>query len=276
MAPLSQVGIRGYSMCVDFRDNASFKYLVDRERYEAAGMDAFVSVLARFPDAWAVDVGASYGAFALCAAKACEKGTGRGVLAFEPDRRAYHCLERSRQINHLGSTLRLFNAIVSDRDGAERLFVNARSSADNRSHAVGSSPIRVADEYDVRCISIDSALRECGVPPGSTLAVKIDIQGNEFRAFRGMAASLRSAARWWVLFEHFPYLIRSAGIDIGEYKRWLLALDFEEACEVDSGLSRLDGRAGLAAALERLEHASESHIEGAGSDFIISRGIPLA
>jgi hypothetical protein len=64
----NSIYIGGYYMILDYRDNASFKYFTDRERYELTEITAFLKAIIYNKGTYVIDVGANYGAFSLAAA----------------------------------------------------------------------------------------------------------------------------------------------------------------------------------------------------------------
>ena len=276
MLPFGTIRVGGYRMVLDFMDNASFKYYTDRERYELAETTAFLSSILHNPGAYVIDVGANYGAFTLAAAQLGPFRVFQRILAIEPDRRACAALRKSIRKNHFHEFVDLHQVIAGDRDGRETLFVNARSSADNRTHKVTSSPIRVRAKYEVDCTTIDSLLAESSIPLDSRFIVKMDIQGNEAVAFRGMQTALRRAKGFLVFFEHCPYLIESAGINIAEYCEFLESLQADAIFEIGTDdVVRLDGFRGLLDSFRALESTPETRMEGTGSNYVLCRGMNL-
>jgi FkbM family methyltransferase len=276
MLPFRSVHVDGYRMVLDFMDNASFKYYTDRERYEYRETTAFLASIVHNPGSYVLDVGANYGAFTLAAARLGRLGVIRRILAFEPDTRPFRALQKSIAVNNFGDLVRAYPTIVSDRDGQETLFVNARSSADNRAHRVSTAPIRVRSTHQVSSTTIDSALAREPIPLDSKFIIKMDIQGNEPLAFRGMRDVLSRAEGFLVFFEHCPYLIRSAGIDLGEYVDFLKRVPFDACFEfADERVIRLDGIRGLIESFQAVEQSVETRMEGAGSDYVLAKNMCL-
>lgn len=274
MLPWSRIRVGGYQMQLDFMDNAAFKYYTDRERYEAAECNAFLRSIACNPGCYVLDIGANYGPFTLAAAQLHRLGLVREIHAFEPDRRPARALQGSVRANHLEEVVRVHQVIVGEAEGTERLFVNARSSADNRTHRITSAPIQVRDSYEVPCRTIDAVLEQSGVPLNSQFIIKMDIQGNEARAFRGMRKLLAQAAGVMVFFEHFPYLTRSAGIDPEQYLSELAGLRATEFYEIgEDELQRLPSFDNFLKSALALEQKAEHRIEGPGANYVLVRGM---
>lgn len=276
MLPFRTIRVDGYRMVLDYLDNASFEYYVDRERYEHCETTAFLSSIVRNPGSYVIDIGANFGAFTLAAAHLGRLKVFPQILAFEPDRRPFQALQKSIAVNQFGDLVSLYPMIVGDCDGQETLFVNSRSSADNRTHRVSTAPIDVRDTYQVPSTTIESILAKEVIPLDSQFIIKMDIQGNEALAFRGMVNVLSRAKGFMVFFEHCPYLIRSAGIDLGQYVDFLKQLPFDACFEfVDGRVVRLKGIDGLVESLQAVERSVETRMEGAGTDYVLAKNMCL-
>ena len=200
LSPFSYIEMDGYRMELDFRDNASFKYWSDRRGYEAAVRNVFLSFLANNPGSVAIDLGANYGSYTLAAAQLKTLGVIDKVIAIEPDARPFAAIKRSLEKNRWIGLVDLYRTIVSDREGSETLFLNSRSSADNRSHKVTSAPIRCSKTEEVPCTTIDHLLDASSTDLTSRFVIKMDIQGNEVRGAGWNEKGVKSRQR------HLPAL----------------------------------------------------------------------
>ena len=66
-----------------------------------------------------------------------------------------------------------------------------------------------------------------------SLIVKIDVEGSEPDAFRGMEATLKSVNRYQVFFELHPSVLMSLGHDPLQFGRRLFGLGADVVAEVD-------------------------------------------
>lgn len=273
MKPFSSINVGGYKMVLDFMDNASFKYHVDRERFEFTEVTVFLSAIAHNPPAIVIDVGANYGAFTLAASNLAKLGLIERLIAIEPDRRPFLALSESIRRNDLEAHFSVFQMIAGNRLGSETIYINARSSADNRSHQITSAPIRVRDSYEVECVTIDDLLRREGIGLGKPVIVKMDIQGNEARALEGMKLTLDGASGWVLFFEHFPFLVQSAGVDLHGFEQRLSDLGADMMFEINGeSIDRLVDADALSAVFDRLATEKETKMEGAGTNFVFVKG----
>jgi FkbM family methyltransferase len=274
MLPWSRIYMGGYSMQLNFSDNAAFKYFVDRERYEELECNAFLRTIAWNPGCYVLDIGANYGPFTLAAGHLHRLGVIHQIHAFEPDVRAARALRSSIASNQLEAVAKVHEMIVGETEGVEQLFVNARSSADNRTHRVTTSPIRVQQTQAIPCRTIDGVMHDERVPFGGRFIIKMDIQGNEARALRGMQKILDQAEGIVIFFEYFPYLVQSAGIEIALLHEELLRINATKFYEItDEKLVCLNGFDDFLRSARELEKMAERHIEGPGGNYIFSRGM---
>jgi FkbM family methyltransferase len=258
-------------MTLDFMDNASFKYFTDHERYERDEISAFLSCVAHNPGSYIIDVGAHYGAYTLSSATLANLNVFEKIIALEPDRRAHGALCKSIDANHFGDAVQLFQVIASDRKGDETLYVNARSSADNRTHRITTAPIKIRSEYRVPCVKIDTLLGDLSVPKASKFIVKMDIQGNEPRALAGMRETLMQAEGFILFFEYSPYLMESAGIVPDDFTEFLRGLQLDLMFEINNEIVRLDRFDDLAESFRTLAAKKESQMQGAAGNYIVGK-----
>jgi len=281
MQPFRTIRLGGYSMRLDFGDNASFKYFSDRENYEKAELNAFIGCVIRNPAALVIDIGANYGAYTLAAANLSRYGVASTILAIEPDPRPCAALRASAKLNHFDKYVRVFPNIVSDHNGDETLYINARSSADNRTGVVTTAPISIHATRRVQARTVDQILEESSVDKRKQFIIKMDIQGNEPRALAGMKELIAQCDGFILFFEHCRYLIDSAQCSYNDYLMHLAALEGDEFYRIEKGtLRKLPGRAGsgfqlLLKEFEELDRQVETKMQGSGGNFVIVRGLTM-
>jgi FkbM family methyltransferase len=212
--------IGGLRMLLDLREVLGVsRYILKHGSY-----DPFVSDLLREwvgPDGHAVDLGANIGYHTLVLASAT---LGR-VTSFEPEPHALWMLRWNVALNDLRN-VRVVPKAVGNSRGTLRLYRSAKNSGDH--HAYPTEDAR--DSVEVEVTRTDDE-----IPEGPMAAVKIDVQGFEERAVRGMEAVLRRSPRVRVVSEFEPKSIRAAGLEPGGYLdfmeslgfRWRVALDEE-------------------------------------------------
>jgi FkbM family methyltransferase len=273
MSPFNGIRVGGYYMILDYSDNASFKYYTDRERYELLEVTAFLNAIVHNPRVYVIDIGANYGAFTLAAADLCRFNIIEKIIAIEPDIKPYSSLGQSLNKNNF-SSVDLRQLIVGDSPGKETLFINARSSADNRTHGVTTAPIRIQKTYEVKSTTVDVLLQELGISLISKFIIKMDIQGNEPRAIKGMGATLKSSEGFILFFEHCPYLIESAGLNLVEYVEILRSLKVDSIYEIlNSEIVLLSGFSQLEERFNQLINQEENRMQGPAANFILVKNM---
>lgn len=150
------------------------------------------------------DLGANHGVYSLMAAHAVGS-TGR-VHAFEPNPRLAWLTEMSARINGYGDIVQVHRLCASDAAGSAWLvFDNAFSGGgtENRAGAEGEAAIAC------RTVALDDLFPD---PRFRLDLVKIDVEGSEGRALRGMRALLARSPGVRILMEFAPEMLAASGI----------------------------------------------------------------
>jgi FkbM family methyltransferase len=166
-----------------------YKRVSDRSEFRA--MRAAIR-----PGMRCVDVGANVGVVTRHLARLV--GPSGSVLAFEPSPENFAVLSRRRW----GPNVRLVQAAVGATSGQTTLFVSDDLNVDHRTYATERARRRVP----VPQVRLDDAVGEAAVD-----FVKMDIQGYEVEALRGMSGLLRRSGRLAMIVEFWPWGLRQAG-----------------------------------------------------------------
>jgi FkbM family methyltransferase len=166
-------------------------------RYE----EEYLQVLASFcrPDTVFLDIGANLGVFSLRLAPYLRQGR---IIAFEPNDRIRDLFARSIHLNGLRERIEIFGCGASDE--AAELVLEVPQGHAGGGHVEHALPGDTRARIQVR--PLDDVLRDL---PGFQVA-KIDVEGHELHALRGMQALLSRSPRAVVLFEK---LIAHAGLE---------------------------------------------------------------
>jgi len=146
------------------------------------------------PGSVVLDVGANIGIYTLLAAK-----RGAKVFAVEADPRNVEMLQYHVHLNGFDDLVTIFPVAVSDREGTATLY----RSPGNSGH---SNLFDGIDPVQVPCLTIDSL----GLPPIDVC--KMDIEGNELKALKGMEATIQYSPRMKMLTEYNEALGNTTGM----------------------------------------------------------------
>lgn len=143
------------------------------------------------PGDTAVDIGAHKGYVALQLAR--RVGPAGRVLAFEPDPRARVCLEKHRDRNRLDTLTVLPVAVGSER--GEATFALSKQLGWSSFHPNAEALPEVAERVTIPVRALDDLVAdgELAFDPAKLSFLKLDVEGHEPLALRGMANLLRSA-----------------------------------------------------------------------------------
>jgi FkbM family methyltransferase len=150
-----------------------------------------------------VDVGANQGLYTLLLSDLV--GESGSVVAFEPDRELFEILLRNCAANH-ARNVRAYDIAIGAACGEDMLSRSLLNAGDNRL-APGHRPDE-ANSIPVKVSSLDKIVAGRRVD-----FVKIDVQGWELEAFRGMEETFAANAQIKLLFEFWPYGLLKAGCE---------------------------------------------------------------
>ena len=205
---IKQLDEYGFSIFLRCDDYAVAKPILFTQHYE----EHVAKTLQRYLklDSVFIDVGANVGFFSLLAGKNSPKGK---VYSFEPDSNNYRLLRSSVIYNDLDQIVETFPFAVSDKN--ETLVLSdlgcakntgARFTAKNKEQLKplvhGPNPVF----GNVKAVSIDDFIKKQNVD-----LIKIDIEGYEPFAFRGMESTIKTF-KPVIVTEFAPGNLRSVGL----------------------------------------------------------------
>jgi FkbM family methyltransferase len=192
--------VHGHTMYLDLDDRGVGLPLYLNGAYEPGETALFQRIVQ--PGMVVFDVGAHGGYYTLIAARAV--GAAGQVVAFEPDPANRALLLRNVAANGYRNVT-VVPAAVSDRRGAARLYAGWGNAGDHRVYDTGDG----RRWTDVASVTLDGFLDEGGVTRVDV--IKMDIQGAEGAALRGMSALMRRHRQLKLLIEFWPLGLREAG-----------------------------------------------------------------
>jgi FkbM family methyltransferase len=168
--------------------------------YENYEQDIFRSFCK--PGAIVVDVGANVGLYTLIAAS--RVGKNGKVIAIEPHPESYRYLQKTIELNGLNS-VRSFNVALGDRRRKIDLFLTDENKADSRIYDATGQRQKITAEM----IDLDHLLAENEIT--AVHVIKMDIQGAESVALRGMLKTLAQNPQVAIFTEFWPWGIEETG-----------------------------------------------------------------
>jgi len=163
----------------------------------------------------AIDLGAHVGYFTLLLAKLV--GPAGRVIAFEPDPDNFQLLERNVRANGY-ENVTLHRQAVADRCGQALLYRSPVNPGDHRLVECAG-----CEAVEVEVVALDELLPELR---GTIQWIKIDIQGAELAALRGMRALLASCPEVTIVTEFCPRALAEFGDDPASLPSLLAELGF--------------------------------------------------
>lgn len=163
-----------------------------------------------------VDVGANLGYFTLLAAK-CVGQNGR-VDAFEPDPLNRDRLLRNVAANDLASIVTVHAVAAGEANGTITLH---HPAAGRGNHGQASTVASLAPDGETFEVPLDRV--DARVPRVPSL-VKMDVEGAELHALRGMSTWFAGPKPPRLIIEHNPVTSRAAGFSGGDLFRLLREL----------------------------------------------------
>jgi FkbM family methyltransferase len=161
----------------------------------------------KYPDHAILDIGAHVGYYTLVLADAT-KGARGMIVAFEASPDNFKLLEKNIRRNDLGGQVMVFNLAVADKPGTIGLSRNPYCTGDTRPWEAGFGPMT-----QVEAISLDDMIgRESKIS-----VIKLDVQGGEVKALRGMKELIAAQKNLAVFVEFWPWGLQQAGNTIDEF-----------------------------------------------------------
>ncbi|MGG5822592.1 FkbM family methyltransferase [Falsiroseomonas sp. HW251] len=152
------------------------------------------------------DIGAHHGVYTLLGAVAT--GHGGKVHAFEPNPRYAELLDRSIAVNGFGGICQLHPVAVGAAEGQTELHFSFEYGGGGHL-ALAGYPLRGEKQGSAcRVVALDDLFPD----PATTVDVmKMDVEGTETNAVRGMRGLLARSPRARVMFEFAPQLLTAHG-----------------------------------------------------------------
>jgi len=167
-----------------------------------------------------VDVGGHIGYYTLLAARAV--GATGHVYTFEPERGNYALLATNVAANGYTARVTTVNKAVMAENGELRIFVSPDNAGDHHVYAVGDDD---RPSYAIEGVALDAYFADR--PDRTVNVVKMDVQGAEPSALRGMRGLLDANENVLLFTELAPPSLRDAGSSPAEYVAALADAGFD-------------------------------------------------
>ncbi len=202
----------GTRILVDTRSLDIGVHLLTLGRWEPP-YTALFSRLVR-PGDTVFDLGANHGVYALMAARLV--GPGGRVHAFEPNPRLARLVDMSLRMNGFSPWAQLHQIAASDRTGTARLvFTDAYSGGGSLAASEGQRDGSAEARHGVDCrlVPLDEVFTD---PSMRVDVIKMDVEGHEGLALRGMSRLLARSPDVRIMMEFGPQMMRSSGVGAPE------------------------------------------------------------
>jgi FkbM family methyltransferase len=164
-----------------------------------------------------LDIGASIGLYTLIAAKYANK-----VYSFEPDPVTFLNLKKNVEGNYYENVV-LVNKAVSDRNGESKFFSSSNKSTRDSNHLVSDYDNENEKFIMVELVALDDFFND---KTKRIDVIKMDIEGTEFEAIRGMKKLVVANKKLKLFLEFNPYALSRQGVDISSLLDLLSDLNF--------------------------------------------------
>ncbi|HEY4127212.1 MAG TPA: FkbM family methyltransferase [Gammaproteobacteria bacterium] len=191
-----QITIHGHRMILDKTDSLRLSINHEFEPCETKLLDEQLQ-----EGDVVLDIGANIGYYTLLAAR--KVGAKGRVYAFEPDPMNFSLLKQNIELNGY-TNVELVNKAVGETSADLKLYLSDVNTGDHRTYESEGSRRAIT----IPCTSIDDYFR------GSVCKItfiKMDIQGFECRAMRGMRETLGNCTAVKLTTEFWPYGLVRAG-----------------------------------------------------------------
>jgi FkbM family methyltransferase len=163
-----------------------------------------------------LDVGANIGFYAQILSECV--GKNGVVYCYEPDAANYrHLLKNTKNLNNV----RNFNMAVSDKEEVLKVYKSKLLNVDHRTY-----PVNNYDSVEeIKANSIDRMIENGSIQKVDL--IKIDIQGYELTAFKGMQHLLKTSAHIKIVAEYWPHGFKRAGTSAIEFFDFFDAMGYQ-------------------------------------------------
>jgi FkbM family methyltransferase len=197
-------------MLIDSRDTSSGLNIITTGYIEPNVMKLLQKSF--MPGSVFLDVGANFGFYTVMAG--AQVGVGGQIYSFEANPFLVKFIDDNVRINGISNRVTIINKAVSDRSGIAQFgFSYAGTGGGSLWQGEGKTPAGTADQLiEVPLVRIDDVL-----PPDLSVdCVKLDIEGAELAALRGMSDVVARSPSIKIVLEFFPPLLAAGSGGAGK------------------------------------------------------------
>ena len=166
-----------------------------------------------------IDIGANVGTVCIPLVR---QHVFQKALAFEPEPRNFSYLTRNIEQNSLADRVKAFQIALSATSGELELEICSDNYGDHRIRVSGT-PTSQYNQLDEKTRSVikvpvktlDETIQSQGIAPAQIKLLWMDVQGHEGHIFQGAGSLIGAGVP--VVFELWPYGLRSAGTDLESF-----------------------------------------------------------
>lgn len=150
-----------------------------------------------------VDIGAHIGYYTLLTSKLV--GKKGAIYSFEPDPDSFKLLKKNVEENNL-TNVTLIKKAVSNKNSSTKLYISSDNKGDHRIF----KPERYKRLINIESTTLDTFFKQLN---RKINLIKMDIQGAEINAIKGMLHILSKNENLKLILEFWPYGYKQAGND---------------------------------------------------------------
>jgi FkbM family methyltransferase len=188
----------GFNILVDGKDWAVAPSLYFAHTWEKPETEIFKTYLTK--DMIVLDIGAHVGYFSLLASKLAKR-----VYSFEPTQSTF-CLLAQNIYNNRVRNVSTHNFALSDKNHDTEIHYDRVSPASNSIYGKGLNTEKV------KAVALDNYY-----PYLSADFIKMDIEGGEYKALKGMIGIIKRSPKLIMLTEVYPDGLARSGVSTEEY-----------------------------------------------------------
>jgi len=190
---------------VDLHDEGISRDLLLYRQREVETTKAFKSYLELGQTV--IDIGSNIGYYVLMeAAKVSSRGR---VYAIEASPHNVEILRKNVEFNRYKNIVDIEFAAISDKSGTAKLHITNRSNL----HTLTRVPemdkyVKFKNVFDIPAFTLDDFIKYKGIEARSIDVIRMDIEGHEVNALKGMSKTLKKAGSLILFIEIHPKLIK--------------------------------------------------------------------